>query len=566
MAPGVGKRRRRSTNSIAAPERLVTSLFAPGMSLLHRAGLGGLACTLKCIEREFATGRLRAKDVPGAPWKKGSPPWTIDSHTVTLDFGEPQAAGEYLHRLFEFAFDLKDDLIYLPGQYMPAGAPGVEVRASLQQGSTLTFLQHGRVRVLAKSATTHQYSHPDGDDKPPVTFEFRACTGYKHREAWAELVDKRGGLKLEPAEVIGPLSPGAVVRHNAFPGKTKIEEGPAHLVPLYFALVGCLALPINRGSGVLLVPDVPDLLKFVALRPFLTPTTARECQIASAGDAALQAQVRLKAKAIAQDWELPGCHAATFQPTAWASQQKSRVSTMLVPPGHEIQLEQFEVAMKALEPRVVVRTTMEAEGRGRARKVTEKQESFWANSIVRPLVADNLAQGRPWYQGFVTLMTRIDPVSKKPLRDRLAFERKGLHTMTETIAWNDRGEGTVVRAVHEAIARRYAQIADENQTNPVAMKKRWKGEYDRWRLAFAGAKTANQFRTALCDLFSRGRANPVLQADWPALLPMLDERHWQLARDLALLGLASYAGRGAKETAPPNADLANDTDSTGEPQ
>ena len=32
--------------------------------------------------------------------------------------------------------------------------------------------------------------------------------------------------------------------------------------------------------------------------------------------------------------------------------------------------------------------------------------------------------------------------------------------------------------------------------NPVAMRNRFSGEYDKWRLAFAGAKTPDQFRKA----------------------------------------------------------------------
>ena len=84
--------------------------------------------------------------------------------------------------------------------------------------------------------------------------------------------------------------------------------------------------------------------------------------------------------------------------------------------------------------------------------------------------------------------------------------------MTNTsILWDHDGEAAVVQAVHEALRSRYGVIADANKTNPVAMKKRFTGEYDRWRLAFAGAKTADQFRTALCDLFSRGGINKVLR-------------------------------------------------------
>ena len=79
------------------------------------------------------------------------------------------------------------------------------------------------------------------------------------------------------------------------------------------------------------------------------------------------------------------------------------------------------------------------------------------------------------------------------------------------------------------------------------MKNRMKGERERWRLAFAGAKTPAQFRYALCDLFSRAGISHVLQTEWQGLLPMLSDQSWQLTRDLALLGMASYAGKGARE-------------------
>ena len=106
--------------------------------------------------------------------------------------------------------------------------------------------------------------------------------------------------------------------------------------------------------------------------------------------------------------------------------------------------------------------------------------------------------------------------------------------------WDTAGERIVVQAVHEALRGRYAQIADENKNNPVAMRNRFGGEYERWRLAFAGSKTADQFRRSLCDLFSRAGRNQVLQKQWAEVLPMLRAGNWQHARDLALLALCSY--------------------------
>ena len=92
----------------AAPDHLTMKLFAPGMSALHRAGLGGLACTLKAMERQFANGQLAKSKLP-APFIDGQPPWEIDEHSVTLKFGKPEQAGEYLRKLFEFAFAVRKD-------------------------------------------------------------------------------------------------------------------------------------------------------------------------------------------------------------------------------------------------------------------------------------------------------------------------------------------------------------------------------------------------------------------------------------------------------------------------
>src|SRR5262249_60093589 len=113
---------------------------------------------------------------------------------------------------------------------------------------------------------------------------------------------------------------------------------------------------------------------------------------------------------------------------------------------------------------------------GKKKVSTERTEAFRVDSIVRPLVAENLAAGRPWYSGFVRLMTALDE-NNRPLRDKLLYEKKGLHAMTDNPAfWDYDGEAAVVRAVHEALRCRYGQIADENKNNPVAMKRRFGGE------------------------------------------------------------------------------------------
>lgn len=227
-----------------------------------------------------------------APFEGDKPPWEIDEQSVTLRFGKPENAGEYLRKLFEFAFQIrKDGLISLPGQFQ--GELSAAVLADLQLGLTLTFLQHGRVRALAKEATVASYD-TDGDGVPGVVVQYKKCSAFKHQKGWESLVGGSGALVSGSIAVDGPISPGSVVRHVAYTGDTGIEDPPERMLPLYFALVGCLALPVNRGVAALIVPDVTDLSEFVLDRAAMTPTTATQCQIAGAADAAFSAQVRIR--------------------------------------------------------------------------------------------------------------------------------------------------------------------------------------------------------------------------------------------------------------------------------
>ena len=55
----------------SAPDHLTMTLFAPGMTAMHRAGLGGLACTLKAMERQYEADLLRTNKLPspGGRWR-----------------------------------------------------------------------------------------------------------------------------------------------------------------------------------------------------------------------------------------------------------------------------------------------------------------------------------------------------------------------------------------------------------------------------------------------------------------------------------------------------------------
>ena len=533
MASALTNKRPKSS---AGPTELKLRLHAPGMSALHRAGLGGLAATLRALERRHRNGRLPDHQLPGSPQEAGGYRWRIEPSQITFLWDEPAEAAEYLQRLFSFAFGLRDGLIDLPGTYRTDLS--LAVRTELQQALVLTFLQHGKTRALAKQPVPIEID-PTGDGTANLRIQYRPCYHYRHQDEWKSLVDGKGCLVRKPISIEGPLAPGAAVRHNAFAGQTKLEEPPDRALPLIFALIGCLSLAINPVTGALLVPEVDDLQRFANDRPRMTPHTLAACRIGGAGDAALQTMLRLRARRLAGRHGFAGLHVNVLAPTAWASQQKTRTKALFVPTDNATEdgrLQRFDRVLRHLRPQVRSKAIPIKSGR---KNVGTDTQWIWVDSIVRPLAADNLAAGRRWYRDFWRLM------QDRQCRKTIEYERKELSNMLQpdiSDFWENEAEKTVVKAVHEALSRRYGAIADQYKTNRTGRENKWENEYERWRLAFAGAKTADRFRNALCDLLSRAGPSGCLRDNWESLLPMINDRNWQLCRDLALLALPSYSG------------------------
>lgn len=494
-------------------ESLKCDLFAPGMTPLHRAGLGGLVSTLRWIE----------KSLPDEERPPGQ--WTIDERSVTLSWAE-EGAKPFFDRLFSLAFQIQEGLIYLPGQYRELSPP-LEVRAALHDGLLSSFYGHGKSRGREKKSEERTYEI----DEYVISFSYFPVSWYSpQRDGGSDVVKS---LK-KPVEVKRHLYPGAMQRHAAY-SQSLAKQG-AHLVlPLWFAPVGTISLKTRgkdrkKNACALLIPDLQTLSEVEYEIQGLIPETARACQVDSVADAALQAKLRLRMRNMLDSEKIAAIRCILFYREVWNMQMTAPSMVLEVKnAATDRVLDQFGTAMDALPPP--------------APRLNKEGEYFWPKSYIRPFIAENLALGRRWYAGFSHLMTAQDSGSHTPIRNYLYSERKGLSAMTEEIQWDHTGEGVIVRAVHEAMRCRYGRIAAENTRNQTAMKNRMTREYERQRLAFAGAKTADALRHALADLWSRAGSNSVLREAWPQVLPLLSGEKWQLTRDLALIALASYQGK-----------------------
>ena len=544
-----------------APPELVLRLHEPGMTPMHRAGLGGLAATLRALERRIARRLISPDAIPGGPrTEEADKPWRIEPHQITLKFGTSEGAGDYLKKLFAFGFGIKDKLIDLPGTYREELSRAV--RAELQLGLTLTFLQFGPHRKL--DPPMQSQFDVTGDGVAMVGLSLRACQSFLHQAFWEKLLDKKSGkLGLKPLEAPSAFNPGAVVRHNAYSTATRIDQTTGDVLCLAFALVGCLSLPVNRGVGVLLIPQVNDLATFAEARPRMTPTGLAHCRVAGPGDAALQAQVRLRGKGLARRHRLPGLWSMRLQPTPWNQKQKSRVGTLVIPPfdrGDDA-LKKFDIALKHLPRRVRSKVDRQTIGRGKI----EQPAWFYTESVVRPLIADNLARGRPWYENFVDLMHGLDE-NKRQKHELVAYETGNLNAMIREPEMTQNNELKLIDAIHRAISMRMGAIyndtmgkaATKAKLSPTqAVKNRWEGFRDKTRLSLINAKTQEQTREAITLLLARAGVIRDLK-DRQAMEMvhgLLFSDDWRRARDLALFALASYRKPQDAEAVPGEPEL-----------
>lgn len=532
---------RKKSTKPAGPTQMELWLHAPQMDALLRAGIGGLAAVLKQLESQGRSGDNQW--LPGGPWTDDEPPWEVSNDRIRLHFGDPEDAGEYLKRLFEHAFliDDSDSVIDLPVTYR--STQDAIVKAWLQRGLMLTFLQHGQSRKVSKKDIEKRLPI-NGKE---VSYSLRPLTSYKHQTGYKELVDKHGVLRNKATELPGTLYPGAAVRHNKFSSRTKHEGTPAELLAAYFALIGTISLPINRGSAVLLIPEVSDLENFARYRADITPRSYDDCLIGGIGDAVLGAYARLTAHSMRRTLNIPAVTGYLFRPTVWASQQKSRVAGTRIEPLDPAFEKIFDYANDFFRPQLKSHNVKTKAPRGNIKTTTEVEQSFWSTSMIKPLIADNLANRKPWFEGFANFFTRKDPANGKPLYPRLFFEKKGLANMVDSEVWSHAGQEALVRGVQFALSCRFGEISGQFSGNPQGMKNKFQKEFEKWRIQFVSSKTADQFRFAVCDLMSRGRGNKEIQENWQSVLPLLSDASWQHGRDLALLALASYRGKGDKE-------------------
>lgn len=524
----------------AVPNELRIRLFDPGMTALHRAGLGGLWMTLRAIETDHLA--LLAELQRDARW-------TLGRQEVTIAWENELAADRFLTRLIQAAFRVTPDgRIHLlargdPQRRKDQGIP-------IQDALLWTFLQHGKVRDADPSGK------PTGAiaveiDEQRIPFTYRKITRFAHQRATYK--DIRDG------EVVSWLLPGGAVRHDAFKADSQLRESLGGWLALLFAPAGVLYFRVQcRSAGIrpgycLVVPDVEDLSTYARVCRIYDGKEVRDLIVSGTADAALRVLAEDVVSAVSHEYRVTRCGVIAFGVVPWASQLKSRVDLFEAGRVGERGLRQYLTAVQLLPP-VMRPPSMPTGRRAQATDAGEEAEPGRPSFLVSPLpdlVAENVVAGRPWWRGFTSLVTDKERWAQLRIHQfamasasGTAFRGGFAEMVSRSDMFDQAGAETVVRACHEAWRRRMGALSERARERGESRRDLISRELERLRIDFAHCKNVASLRATLTDFWARaGSPLPSLQEGWRAVLPYLTDERWQEARDLALLALVSYARR-----------------------
>lgn len=490
-------------------------LNGPGMTVMHRVGLGGLFMTLKVFDRDGIS-------IDGLEW-------TLGNDRVELDFTEPKP-GPAFRRLIESSFQVDNVGFYRFPGLEERLEPSLEKRYLLYEALRGTFLQFGPHNETGpKRAQTY-----DVDEQTMVIEQFGPVTRYRHQEAAKDFLNAKDDL-IGSVSVKGWLYPGAAEKHVGL-ANSGISEPPELALCLLYAPVGAIYYRLDsrvrqrKARTAVVLPHISDLGHYAQVRRRMGAVGTLELTASGPADAGLRYLVQSQlVSQINQDLvqaksDCTSCLVICFGIVSWSEKQKTRTGSLQLVSTRSINIDDYRVAFSIFRNR-----WQPIKGSGKR----ESSSAFVKVMTTLEIIAENCAHGRPWFAGFA------DAMSKKELREQLQYEWKELSQMVQKSNLDD-SDRIFVEACQEAWRRRMGQIGDRAKRENADFTALVDRERERIRVSLSRSKNAAILRETIADLWARAGNMEVLRDGWRQVLPLLSDSNWRKARDLAMIALVSY--------------------------
>lgn len=528
---------------MAAEAKIEISLNDPAMTMLHRAGVAGLYMTLKALAKRYPTLKSRSSNFK----------WTLTETSISLYW--KGSDYEALDWLFSESFQIgSDGLISLIGLQ----SFGKESQLAIHVGIKNTFLQHNQFFKSVGDATENITI-----DGLEVAIDYKKARSYAHQNYAEQLcpikklnwkkasvkfklfilyrytligllflfdIKQGDNLQQNTIGIKGWLYPGAAVKHYAYEKETQFTETIERAIALLYAPVACLyfiapksLLHNVKTQYCLVIPEITDLKSYTRQRQKMSSWNYQQFLASGYSDAGFRLLTQQAALRTIKQNDLKRCQVITFGQTQWTGFQKIRKNVEIVQITDKV-IENYRLCDRYFKNR----------------GVEWKEGNFIANSIVRELISENLARGFPWWHNFT------HTVRDSKLFQLVSYEKQGLHQMVRNARWNEQAQKLFVKACHEALLKIYGKLYSRGKEGEYIQIER---ENERIRSGLIRCLNSEDFRHFMTANFWSKAGNITILADyWEELMPLTTKPdNWKLARDLALLSLASYKSQKRKQ-------------------
>ncbi len=293
------------------------------------------------------------------------------------------------------------------------------------------------------------------------------------------------------------------------------KESPANFLAILFLPLACSYYQLAGYRSALVIPEIKKLKEWTKRRKNLSGRVYSDFRSSSAGESALR--FLLQEKLIEDNYRLRVDYCEVYQlgKQPWDSSQSYLKQAVYRFTATEKVLDLYESAFQFFKPQV---------------RQNDKGETWLSLSKLLPWLCDNLIADKPWYLGFFEFQKQ---------NEIYEHERKGLVKMTKYLddleqIFFDAVQGSFRSFLQEQIlqAEKQHRSLDYKQVTDKVINR------------LQRPSTQQDFAKTIVDFLSRHRSKATQGVGAEIYQWLHKDNNWRRARDLALLAIASYTGKG----------------------
>jgi len=463
---------------------LTLSIFDPNTLLPHRAGIAGLALALFAINPD---------NVPFT--------WEITEDTVKLLY--QCSDQEAISGLLQQTYRIQDGYLDIPALNLDQ-----QGHYTLTEGVVTTFLQHSQQRKLSKNPVSLTFLIDEG--QPEITRTYKPLEECYYTKDFTEAFSPKGIFKPK-IPLKGQHLPGLVecFVNGAY------QESPEGFLALLFLPLACSYYQLSGYRSAVVIPEIKNIREWVKRRQNSPGRTYRDFRSSSSGESALRFLLQEKSIENNKLFRVDYCEVYQLGKQQWDGNQSYLKQAVYRVKVTDKVLDLYNSAFQFFRPQV---------------RKNDKGETWLAISNILPWLCENLITGKPWYSGFYEFYKQ---------KQNELYERKGLTSMSKYL---DPLEQTFFDAIQGGFSTFLRAQITEAQRQGRQLD--YKQVTDKVINPFLRPSTQQDFAKTIVDFLSRHRSKATRGVGAEIYQWLHKDNNWKQARDLALLAIASYTGKG----------------------